>query len=242
MASGRYETSLAIVQQAAVECGLSSPAAAFASTDPDVILLRTLLNSCGRELCTMRPWRHLLKSGSFTAAAAAVPPAYGVNALAADFNYPIDDTFWNATDDQQLFPADEATWERYITTASSPDPSAYRLEGNSIWLYAPSATDTITYRYVSRYWVKPNGQTSPTASSSTADTDTLYHWPEVLTRLLKLRFRQARGEDTVSVLVDFEHTYAMAAAREASAGTLSLSGRRGLRVLSGSNFKDGNWG
>jgi|GEM_PF-6192595 len=242
MAVSRYTTSLAIVQQAAIECGLSLPAAVFTSTDADVVLLRYLLNSCGQELCEMRPWRHLLKAGSFTAAAAVAPAVYGVNALATDFNYAVDDTFWNATDDRKIYPADEIDWERYVTTGNANDPAVYRFEGNAIWLYAPNATDTITYRYVSRYWVKPSGQSAPTASSSTVDTDTLYHWPLLLIRLLKLRFLQARGNDTVAALADFQAAYNQAAGREASTGTIPLSGRPAFKAIDGSNFKDGSWG
>ena len=226
MAVGRYETALSICSRAYAEMGQGTLSAVFASTDPNVILLRTLLNSCGRELGTVRPWRHLVKTGSITAAAAVAPIVYGVNALPTDWDYLLDETVWNATSQEPLQgPVDEVEWQSHLNTGTTPSPSLWRVEGNSLLLYDDSAGDTITMQYVSRYWVKPSGQTSPTAEQSTADADTLYHHPLLLTRLLKLRWKQARRFDTAAEFADFDSTLEMVASHERPAPVISLCSR-----------------
>ena len=243
MTASRYETSLQICDAAAVELGKGNVTALFASADPDIILLRSLLNTCGRELGIIRPWRHLLKSGSFTAAAAAAPPVYGVNALPADFDYLIDGTVYDATDDEPLRTASEQVWQHYITNAVTPSPSIFRLEGNAIWLYDDAAGDTITYKYASRYWVKPTGETAPTLSASTADTDTIHHHPLLMTRLLKLRWRQARGYDSQAEAQDFANTLSMVAGREQAAPIIGFgAGGGSVKFIDGTNVPDGGYG
>jgi len=242
MTASRYETSLSICNQAFIEMGQGGITSLFASADSNVVLLRTLLNSCGRELAMTRPWRHLLKSGSLTAAAAVGPLVYGVNALSADFDYPIDATFYNATDDQPLRPVNEQEWEGHITSATDPDPSIYRLEGNALWLYGDAAGDTITYKYLSRYWVKADGQAAPNLSASSADSDTIYYHPLLITRLLKLRWREARGMDTVREANDLTSTYAAVAGREQVAPIVTLGARRGMKWIDGSNVPDSGYG
>ena len=243
MSVSRYQTSLQVVQQAAVESGLGSPSVVFASTDANVILLRTLLNNCGRELSTMRPWRALLKSGSVTAAAAAAPPAYGVNALPTDFDYAIDGTFWDNTSGWLLREADPVEWEEALVRLASPSPALFRFDGNSLWLYSDLAGNTITFRYISRYWVKPTGETAPTAEQSTADTDTLYYDPRLLVAMLKLKFREARGMDTTAAIVAFESVYSAVAGREQVAPVIPVGGGGfGFRFLDTMNVPDHGYG
>src|SRR5512145_1324017 len=102
MTTARFDTVSTIVNEAAVELGLSSSTSTdvFASTDPTFVLLRTLLKSCGQELIDLpnSDWPSLHKTHSFVAAAAADPPAYGVNTLPTDFGKKVPGTFWNQTD------------------------------------------------------------------------------------------------------------------------------------------------
>lgn len=247
MAVGRYETSLSLANTAAVECGLSTTSGLFASTDANFILLRNLVNTVGRELAFMHPWRQLTKTGSLTLAAASAPAIHGVNTLPADFSWMgtgQNGTFWNTTDDWELFgPVTDQQWEYAIVNTLAPFNAIFKFEGNAIWVYPPNATDVVTFKYQSLYWAKASGQSAPNLSACTADTDTVYFEPLLFTRLLKLRYLQARGRDTTAALVDFETTYSLSVQSDRPGRVLTVGGRRGrVRPLDDSNLPDTGYG
>jgi hypothetical protein len=66
MTLARYVTCKDIVNRAAVECGLNPIADVFGSVDPAFISLRTLLTSCGQNLCEAYEWEQLRRQFSYT--------------------------------------------------------------------------------------------------------------------------------------------------------------------------------
>jgi len=61
-----YDTVANIVSDAAVELGLGTVSDVYASTDPNVVQLRTLLKSLGRDLVDGFQWPHLLSEATIT--------------------------------------------------------------------------------------------------------------------------------------------------------------------------------
>lgn len=60
-----YDTAGAIISDAAAELGLGTVSDAYGSTDANVIQLRSLLKSAGRDILRDRDWSSLLKEYSF---------------------------------------------------------------------------------------------------------------------------------------------------------------------------------
>ena len=99
MAVASFDTALNIISDAAVELGLGAVTAAYASTDPNIVQLRTALKMAGRKMIVVGPeWKNLIKETTvvtwpvwakntvYTAAATAwaTSTAYALNDLRAN--------------------------------------------------------------------------------------------------------------------------------------------------------------
>ena len=205
MTTSRFATVSTIVNEAMAELGLSSNTSTdvFASTDAMWIQARTLLNACGQELAGMLDWQSLIKDGSFTAAAAVAPATYGTQAPPADLDRVLPGTTFNTTDDEPLLDATPQICAQAIVSGSGTSPSLVRYEADAIRLYPDASGDSITYKYVSRYWLAATA--TPTVLSkdaATVNTDVVFFTPVIIKRLLKLRIAQAKKFDFASELAE----------------------------------------
>lgn len=241
MSATRYWTVQQIIDQAAIECGLSAPGAGlYTSTDANVVLLRSLLNTAGQGLALAQHWPALIKEHTITV---ANPGDTGSYTLPADFNGFVDSTGWNRTSDTKLVPISAQVWQYLKTGAASSTLSVYfRLDQDSFRVETLPANGTVlVFEYWSRYWVKPDGQTAPTSASCTAAADVVYFEPIMVVALLKLRFREARGHDTTAALATFEQLFDAAISRTAAARPLSLGSTR-KRFIGNGNLPDSGFG
>ena len=242
MTTARYDTVANIVSQAAVELGLGTISDVFGSTDANVVRLRYLLNSCGKELGASYPWPGLQKRTSFTAAAHVDPITYGVNTPATDVLYVIPGTFYNDTEDEPLIDATIQAWEQQYTTSAQSIDSLVRYDGDQIRLFPDQSGDTISYVYQSRFWATTTGGTAPTLAAVTANTDVVWLDPLLITRLLKMRWKLELGHDATSAIADYEQALAMYQGMHKPSPKLSIAGARVFPLLSGRNVPDGGYG
>lgn len=241
MAGVAWETALTIVADAAVELGLvSSLTDAWGSTDQNVVLLRSLCTSIGRDLLTRNSWSHLKKETSIATAAAD----YQYD-LPADFSRVVDDTFWNRTQTLKLGgPIDSIAWQYLKATSASGTPRQwFRIVANEVEIYpTPTAIESIYYEYVSSYWVKESGQSAPNTDRVDANTDTIYFEPLLFMRALKVKFLRQKGMDTGAAQEDFEERWAQVASQEGGAPVLSIAPRDTDGLLDGTNVPDSGYG
>ena len=87
-----FTTAGDIVNEAAVEIGLSAVSDPYASTDPNFVQLRQLLKSLGREIVHTRRWTILRRERSFTTV-----QGQAIYPLPADFHEMLPQTWWNRT-------------------------------------------------------------------------------------------------------------------------------------------------
>lgn len=234
-----YDTVANIVSKAAVALGLGTVSDVFASTDPNVVQLRTLLESVGRELVRERRWSHLVLEHTFTTTAAA---SY---ALPADFRCLVPSTGWNRTTDWPLGgPLDGETWQ-YIASGSITPTRLYVR----VWrgaMYVQPSTDTgssIAYEYGTVYWVATTGSTTPTLDGPTANTDVILFDPDLIQKALRLAWLEAKGFDTTAALSRYERALRVAASDDSQARAWPIGRVRGeAHLLSGANVPDRGWG
>lgn len=200
-----WDTVQQIITQAALEVGLGSAGPDVVnSTDPNILQMVGLLNSCGRELVHLRSWNHLRGEHLFTTVA-----GQSVYPLPADYHNMIDQTWWNRTNRLPVGgPLSAQEWQylkgRLVGIVFNV---LFRPMNRQISLYPTTNTPAgfqIAFEYNSSYWISTSG-TPDTATSDHAHASTDYVWfdPLLVMRKVKLDFLKAKGFDTSAAQQDF---------------------------------------
>lgn len=249
----RYETAQQCIFQAALECGLTalgpSPGTnPYTNSDVGIVQMVGLLNSCGRELMTMREWQRMVVSFSLTVALGDT----GNYPLPADYQRHIDQTDWNPTNRLPLGgPLTPQDWTYLTNTnlASSTIYISFREKDGlfSILPQPPTASllvgQVITFEYISRYWVATSAAPTVLAKDApNAPDDILLFDPILIQKLLKLRFKEAKGFDTTSASQQFNNALMSFGGQDKSAPILSAARSRGFPYIDDRNVPETNYG
>jgi len=242
----RYETAAQCISQAALECGLIAPTNPYAASgvDPAITQMAGLLNSCGRELLTMREWQRMIISYSLT----VVFGDTGFYNLPADYQRHIDQTDWNPSNRLPLggpLTAQDYTYLLATNLASSTIYISFReKDGQFVILpQPPPVGQVITFEYISRYWVCATGAPTTLAKDApTAPDDILMFDPLLIQKLLKLRFKEAKGFDTSAASEQFNNVIMSFGGQDKSAPVLSAARSRGFPYLDDRNVPETNYG
>jgi hypothetical protein len=221
-----WDTAKNIVNDAAVEVGLSAVTSPYTSQDENFVQLRQLLKSLGRELVHTRTWSHLRKEHAFTTVA-----GQAVYPLPGDYHNMIDQTWWNRTNRLPVGgPLSAQEWQylkaRLVGVVFTV---LFRPMNGAITLYPDTNTPggyDIAFEYNSAYWVSATATpTVLSADAPTTDTDLLWFDALLLTRGLKLEFLKAKGFDTTSAQQDYDRTLERVMGDDAPSAVLSLTRR-----------------
>lgn len=218
-----WATAGEVVNDAAVEVGLTDDADPFTSTDLNTIQLCRLLKSCGQELVQMRNWTHLRKEHTFTTVQGTANYA-----LPTDFFRMYDQSGWNRTNRLPLGgPLSPQEWQflkaRLVGVVFTV---LFRPMNGEIYLYPDTNTPgdyTIAFEYGSRYWLSDTA--TPTVLSKDAPTsgdDLIWFDRLLVVRSLKLAFLKAKGLDTTAAEQDFAATLNSAMGADAPNKVLKL--------------------
>jgi len=140
-----YDTALNIISDAAAELGLGTVADAYGSTDPNIIQLRGMLKSMGRDLVRDRDWTHLIKEYSFvTRPNWAKATAYTRNADAwiSGNTYSVGNYVTNAGNLYQCVTAGTSD----VQSGAQPGPnttSSSIPDGSCVWKYLNAGSANI---------------------------------------------------------------------------------------------------
>lgn len=228
-----------IVNDAAVEMGLGTVSDVFGSTDANIVQLRTILKSVGRDLSRLRDWAALTKEYTFSTTAAA---SY---ALPADFRCFIDNTQWNRTAVWPLGgPLMPAEWQTLQAFPVTPYVS-FRLWKGALYVWPSTNTgQTIAFEYVSTFWLAATGSTTPTIAVPAANTDVVLFDPNLAVKALKLAFLKAKGFDTTAALSDYSDALNTARGDDQPAPSVTIGGRGSMaaRLIDGLNIPETGYG
>lgn len=223
-----YETAGDIINTACAMIGLPVVADPYGSQDDIQVQMRTLLNQCGRELYASTQWQQFLRFYSFSTG--SVPDPDGEYALPSDFGYFINQTGWTPTNVGMGLPLGgpltEQQWAYLVATnlASSTIYISFRIaDGKMAVLPAPAPADTtISFHYVSNAWVQVNGDPDTRATKTENTDDVVMFEPILITTMLALRYKQAKGLDSTALLDQFQSLYAQFTGVNAAAPTLNI--------------------
>lgn len=226
----QYDTAADIINSAANELGIASVADPYSSTATEMIQLRGLLANCGRELFGMYQWQELTVRTSFTTG--AVPVSTGLYDLPTDFGYFINQTGWTPVSGgfgvPLIGPLSEQVWAAVLSSGLSSTTLyiAFKIAQRKInVLPAPApANTTIGYTYQSRNWVAATGAPTVLAKDApTVSTDIVLYESIMITKMLALRYKQAKGLDANSSLEQFSNMFSLFTGLNEPAPTLSLT-------------------
>lgn len=215
-----YDTALNIISDAAIELGLGAVSDPFASTDPNVILLRALLKSAGRAMLLEQRWLQATKEYTFTTSGAS---SY---ALPSDYVELVDGSGWNRTQRLPLTPVTPQQWQALsaLNTGTSI-PMLIRPRDGLLSVWPTSNTgQTYAFEYVSSYWVKATASSSPDKDAPTVNTDVIYFDAPLAVQMLRLAFLRRKGFDATEAQQEFDRLLALEkAANQSGNATLPVT-------------------
>jgi hypothetical protein len=244
-----YDTVANVVSDAAIELGLVSAAIAdpYGSSNAHILLLNALLKGLGQDMHRGYDWQQLLVTATLSLSGGfqTLDSSGMYFDLPAGFDRMLNETQWNRTTRFPLAgPVSPQGWEMLKAIAvAAVVYLPYRIVGDQICFnITATQTATIAYEYVSRYWVQPAAQLSPTAETPTLKDDVLYFDRRLLVQGLKYRFKSAKGFDVAAAKAEFDDALEAAKANNIPAATLSLNGPQEPRMLDRSNLPDTGYG
>jgi hypothetical protein len=240
----RFKTINDIVNQVAVEVGLTKQEDIFSSTDAAFAQFIALGNAVGYELLSNAAWEGLVREHSFTTQAGDD----GKYDLPDDFAYMINQTGWDQTNDVPLggpLSAQEWTYLKGRDLVSQTIYASFREIENAFWLFPqpPPEGLEISYEYISRNWVIPGATPTEFNDSLNQPGDIVLYEPFLFERALKLRFLEARGFDTNMAMSQYTTAMTSWEGKDKGAPILNAGSRRsGIPYLDFRNLPDTNFG
>ena len=241
-----YWTTQQIVNQTALELGLTPVSTIVVQSEVQTLQLLALLNSAGNELILYYPWEQFRKE--WTLATEIGREAYD---LPTDWNYALDQTQWDRTNHWPLLgpkTAQEWAWLKGGLLATAPR-MRYRIYDNKfhIWPvpapHSSPSTSTFALEYVTLNWVQSLDDTQQPvlAAYTTKDADVIMFDPWLMVKLIKMKFYELKGFETTHVQSDFMRVFNALTGKDTGAPILSLASRPMSQYLGPWSVPDGNW-
>jgi hypothetical protein len=230
-----YDTVANIINDAAVECGLTTDPDPYASVDQNFIQLRTVLKTLGRDLVHRFDWTHLQKEFTFVTV-----QGQSIYPLPSDFHHLIEQTGWNRTTRFPLGgPASPQEWQ-YLSSrlVGIVFRTIFRRQQGQIYIYPPATVgsvpgnQTIAFDYMSSWWVQPSGSQAPTTDVPSLSSDVAFFDPLLLVRGLKAAFLTAKDlPGAATAQREFEDTLSWIVGDDSNARIINMTGGVGFDPL-----------
>lgn len=230
---------LTIVQDACKEVGLPEPDAIVSSTDINVAQMLRLLNKEGKEQVMKRDWQVLRKETTFSATAAETQ----TGAVPTDFARFVDDTFYNRSRTRAVVgPLTPQEWQIQKSLTATVVVDAFIRRGNDILMIPnPTASDTMAFEYISKYWVDTDADGDGDAEAFADDDYTSILDEELLTQGVIWRYKAARGFEYAEDFRTYEATLARLYGDDKGTRVLDLARQRLRRKPLMPEVPEGSW-
>ena len=227
---------LTIIQGAARRIAIPQPVAVIGETDPQVLALLGFAQDSGDEIARAHAWNVLTVRVTFTGVAANAqtgqPPA------AFDRFTPLQRIWSNSLRTWLSGPITPDEWDGIVNSGLSTTPGYWTMYQGVINITpAPAVTDTFSYSYVSKNWIRPSGGASDGSSDISAwaaDTNAALIPERLIILDLISKWKRSKGLDYSEAMEDFEREKEKAIARDRGARVIHMS--RPLAV-----FPDNIW-
>jgi len=234
---------LDLVQRATARLGIAKPVSIVGNSDIQVAQLLELANTEGEELSARYLWAAKIRSNVFTLAlASSQGKMNGDVVVDGDFDYIINDTFWNRT--LSLPVNGPMSSKEYQTTLSFPFTGPYQRfqirDAGVLYIEpTPTTTDTCAFDYVSKSWCESSSGDAQKLWAADGDIGRL---DEDIMRLgLIWRWRHAKGLEYAEDFNMYEARVMDAMARDGGKKTADLGGKSSDYRQAGIVIPIGSW-
>ena len=247
----RYKTANELLNQVAVEVGLTRQTDVLASNDESFGRMAALANACLTELMQSKAWERMTRTATITGA--DVLNFGGKVPLPADYAYMINQTGWERSQDVPLLgPLSPQDWTYLVgrDLVSYTIYASFRLREGQVWIFPwaenPPTEEPeveITYEYASNSTVLVNGEAGQYADSIQNSGDVVLFQPYLFERLLKLRFLNSKGMDTQEAATQYVLALQSWEGKDVGAPILNTArGGYSPRFLDAGNVPDTGYG
>ena len=245
MAVNRFLSTNDIVNRCAIELGLTPVTDVFVANDAAFVQLTTLLTTCVQELMELYDWQILTRNFNYVTTGAETEPLD----LPADFGYMIPQTGWERSENVPLIgPLSAQDWTYLLgrDLVGSTIYASFRYDQNKLFIFPndpmPAGLD-INFEYVSRNLISIAGSNPPDyTDNTTLPSDIPLFPPHLITRMLKMKFLDTKGFDSVKATDDYWTALNSWMGKDNSAPILSAGRSRGYPYLSYWNTPDTGYG
>lgn len=139
----------------------------------------------------------------------------------SDFNRLIPDTFFNNTNNREVFLVrNPKEWRLLNLTTGSQAKEYFRIRNNQTTLYpTPTAINSYTYEYISKNIILDTDGTT-TKSSWVADTDTARIDEDLVELEARWRFLRTRGKEYEEAMLEAREMFNSITAEDGGRGTI----------------------
>ena len=238
-------TATETINRVAAEVGISPVADPYNTTDDSITQMTYLLNVAGEELCQLYPWEFLVREHQIQ----TVDTDSGDYPLPADWLYMMNQTGWERSENVPLYgPLSGQDWQYLLgrDLVSHTIYASFRIQQGLFTIFPqppPNGLD-IHFEYISRNWVIDSETGNSLVDRVDKGADTPLFDRTLLSRYLKLKWKESRSLDTTTAQADVNQMFQMLTAHDKGAQILT-AGRnaRGYPYLdSWTNVPDTGYG
>lgn len=165
-------------------------------------------------------------------------------AMPSGFDRMVSDTQWDRTDHwRNIGTKSSQEWQTLQGGVISVGPrERFRIYDGKLRIFpALTTVFTLSFEYVSSFWVIATGGSSGSKATFTADSDTCIYPDDLMMAGLKLYFLKAKKLDFGAELVEFSRTLSMAKAQDVPVAAASLAPVEFDPLVGPWSIQDGNW-
>lgn len=234
---------LSMMQDITDNLGLKRPTQIIGNSERDIRQLLAIANEEGEDLASRYHWQTLIREGTFTLAATAnqgdINDSGGTIITDEDFQYIMNDSFWNRTDKLPIpGPLNAQDWQTLQNFTVTGPYLQYRIQQDQLLIDPTPSADSVGFEYVSKFWCESSGGTGQ--SKWTADTDVGRLDERLMKRGIRWRWLSRHGLAYDEDMRTYEHLVANAMMRDGGKTTLRLDSEANRRVP-GIFLPQGSW-
>ena len=255
MSANLRATANDILNRVAAEVGLEPVSDPYGSTQQEFKQMTYLMNIAGEELCQIYPWEFLMREHSVQ----TLSTDSGNYDLPDDYLYMLNQTGWERAENVPLFgPLSPQDWQYLLgrDLVSYTIYASFRIQQGAFTIFPQPPPDglDIHFEYVSKNWVIDSSDSAGTTDAGIVGlklqdrvktgADTPLFDRTLLSRMIKVKFLEAKGLDTTKPQADLNQSFQMLTSHDKAAPILN-AGRtsRGFPYLDGfHSVPDTNYG
>ena len=163
----------------------------------------------------------------------------------ADFDRQIDRTHWDKSKHWEMLGPETAQQREWLKSGyiSTGPRIRYWYTGGYFTIWPPlGSTESLSYEYISKYWIRATNAMAATKQAYTVDTDTCIFPDPLMRALIKLKYFEMKGFDTTAMQRAYDMQLDLAKGHDAGSPTLSMAPNMSNVLIGWENIPDSGFG